>query len=291
MGAMNIHRLALLGVLVLVTSGCSAGASPSADTISHPTGPTDLVLRVSVSGGLIGPSVRLTGFPSLSLYGDGRLIMPGAQIEIYPGPAMPSLQVTRVTEAGMQRILRAARSAGLLGPDRHYDYQGIMDAGTTTFTVNAGGAIHRISAVALSEGQDLSRVPEDEREPRRLMAAFQQDLSDVRGRLGADVAGPDEPYVPTAIRIVAMKSDPKGADDPNMVKIVDWPLADLATFGEPRLSATVRCGDLTGADLEKVRAVLTSSHQLTFWRSGGRFYQFQLRPLLPDEQPGCPADA
>jgi hypothetical protein len=288
---MNPQRLTLVAALLVVTGACAPGASPTADTISHPTGPTDLVLRVSNAGGLIGPSIRLTGLPGLSLYGDGRLIVPGAQIDIYPGPAMPSLQVTRVTEAGMQRILRAARSAGLLGPDRHYDYQGIMDAGTTTFTVVAGGAIHRVSAVALSEGTDLSRVPDDEREPRRLMAAFQQDLSDVRGRLGADVAGPDQPYVPSAVRIVATTGDPKGAEDPNMVKIVDWPLASLATFGEPRLSATVRCGDLTGADLEKVRAALTSAHQLTFWRSEGRFYQLQLRPLLPDEQAGCPADA
>jgi hypothetical protein len=239
----------------------------------------------------MGPALRLTEIPALSLYGDGRLVTPGAQIAIFPGPAMPALQMARVTEAGMQRILRAARSAGLLGPDRHYDYPGVADAGTTTFTVVAGGGIHRISAYALSEASDLSLVPADEREPRRLMAAFQQDLY-VRGRLGADVAGPDQPYVPAAIRIVSSVSDPRNADDPNLVKIVDWPLArGLATFGEPRLGGTVRCGAIDGADLQRAGPVLTSSHQLTFWRSEGRFYQLQLRPLLPDEQPGCPADA
>jgi hypothetical protein len=287
---MNRLRLAVPALLVLA-GACSPAASPP-DAISHPTGSNELVLRVSTGGGLIGPSVRLTGFPGLSLYGDGRLITQGAQIDIFPGPAMPAVQVTRVTEAGVQRVLRAARSAGLLGPDRHYDFQQIMDAGTTTFTVVAAGGVHRISAVALFEGADLSRVPEDEREPRRLMAAFQQDLMDVRGRLGADVVGPDQPYVPSAIRIVSSASDPKNAEDPQFVKIADWPLArGLATFGEPRLGGSVRCGDVSGADLNTVGPALTASHQLTFWRSQGHFYQLQLRPLLPDEHPGCPADS
>jgi hypothetical protein len=291
LNGMSPRPAAVLAALLLLSAGCAAGGGDQ-DRISHPTGPTDLVLRVSVSGGFVGPAVRLSELPGLSLYGDGRVITQGAQTAIFPGRAMPPLVVTRVTDAGMQRLLRAARSAGLMGPDRHYDHQGVADAGTTTFTLVAGGAIHQVSAYALFDEPDTSMVRPEDRQPRRLLLEFQRDLGDLRNRLGSDVAGPDEAYVPSSIRIVAVESDPKLAEDQTLVKILDWPLAaSLATFGDPRMGGTVRCGNLEGADLERVRGELTASHTLTFWRSAGKIYQLQLRPLLPDEQGPCPADS
>jgi hypothetical protein len=283
-------KATVAALLTMLTAACAGVGAPSPSPgIAHPTGPNALVLRVADVGGFKPVQFHLTELPSLSLYGDGRLITQGAQIAIFPGPAMPALQVTPVTPAGMQRILRAAQAAGLLGPDRHYDYQGVADAPTTEFTVVANGRTHRISAYALFEGADLSQVPAEERRPRELLLEFRKDMSDVRGRLGKDVAGPDQPYTPTAIRIVVTKGDPAGADDPNLVNIRDWPLATpLGSFGEDRHG--VRCGVLTGTDLETVRVALTASNQLTFWRSGGEMYQLALRPLLPDES-GCPAPA
>jgi hypothetical protein len=278
----------LLAILVaFVAAACGQLGAPTASpAITYPMGPNDLVLRVSSSGGLVPANVHLTQLPTLSLYGDGRLITMGAQVAIFPGPAMPPLQLTQVTPTGMQRILRAAQAAGLLGPDRHYDYPGIADAGTTEFTLAANGQTHKVSAYALFEGGDLTQLPPADRQARQLLLEFQEDLSDVRGRLGSDVAGPEQQYAPRAIRIVVSPGDPKGADDPNLVRIIDWPLATpLATFGEVRRD--VRCGVLEGADLETVRADLIGSNQLTFWRSGGKTYHLDLRPLLPDES-GCP---
>ena len=46
--------------------------------------------------------------PFWSLFGDGTLIVPVPQIEIYPGPALPNLTATPVSEDGIQAILEAA---------------------------------------------------------------------------------------------------------------------------------------------------------------------------------------
>ena len=284
--------LALVPLVLGMATGCAGigGQATEGDSIRYDSGPDKLVLQVATGGGFVPANFRLTELPSISLYGDGTLIAQGPQIAIFPGPAMPNLQVTRVTAAGMQRILRAARAAGLLGPGRHYDYPGIADAPTTTFTVTTeGGVVHKTSAYALGMDMDDARVPEADRRGRQLLAAFQEDLSDVRGRLGQDVAGPDQQYVPRAVRIFVSAGNPADAAEATLVKVVEWPLGPLGSFGAPRTDGVLRCGVLDGQDLERVRPLLAASHQLTFWRSEGKTYRLDLRPLLPDES-GCPPD-
>ncbi len=56
--------------------------------------------------------------PSFTLYGDGRAIVQGPITMEYPGPALPNLRQVRLTEAGVQAVLAAAQSAGLLDGDR-----------------------------------------------------------------------------------------------------------------------------------------------------------------------------
>ena len=56
--------------------------------IEHPTGSDQVVLRVADEGGFVPVDYMLSSMPSFSLYGDGTLITPGAQIDIYPGPAL-----------------------------------------------------------------------------------------------------------------------------------------------------------------------------------------------------------
>ncbi|OGN83425.1 MAG: hypothetical protein A2X23_04700 [Chloroflexi bacterium GWC2_73_18] len=270
-------------LLVIAASALLVAAACTADDggrIDHPTGPSDLVLRIDIGGGLMGPGWALTHLPIFSLFGDGRIVTEGPQIEIYPGPALPNLQQTRISEAGIQRILEAARDAGLLGPDAHYDWPGIMDAPTTTFTVVAGGARHVVSAYALFEGSGGN-------DARAALRAIYEQLTDFRSWLGAQVVGPDAAYVYDALRITVRPADPSGAPDPGMVNIRDWPLAvPLAAFGTPAAADDVRCGVLSGGDLDGAMADLASSNQLTYWRSGGATYQLGLRPLLPDES-GC----
>ena len=87
------------------STACAAPTAPgaaSSPSIAHGTGPGDLVLRWGYEGGFTPPEFQLTNLPSFSLYGDGTVVRPGPQIEIYPGPALPALESFVVEPAGVR---------------------------------------------------------------------------------------------------------------------------------------------------------------------------------------------
>jgi hypothetical protein len=271
----------------------SPGATPFVEAITHPTGANELVLRVEVGGGLVAPGYILSELPVTSIYGDGRVITRGPQIEIYPGPALPNLLVSRVSEDGLQRILAAAAEAGILGRDASYPYPLIADAPTTTFLVNAGGTTSAVSAYALGLGEDTSVLSPEDAAARADLADFAARLGDLPGWLGGEVVSAEAPFDFGAVRIYAQPATPAAQDPEPSPTIAHWPLATpLAAFGEPfRATAEppMRCGVVTGDDLATIRPALESANQLTYWRSGGETWSLILRPLLPDEA-GCPTE-
>ena len=108
--------LAACGRLNDDNDGGSGGTGTTGATgIEHPAGADELVLRVATGGGFVPVEYNLKAVPGFSLFGDGRLIVQGPVIEIYPGPALPNLQVSQLTEEGVQAILEEGRAAGLLG--------------------------------------------------------------------------------------------------------------------------------------------------------------------------------
>ena len=133
-------------------SGGTTGAT-GATGIEHPTGADQLILRMAYEGGFVPYEYTLGSTPFWSLFGDGTLIVPGPQIEIYPGPALPNLTATPVSEDGIQAILEAARDAGLMDGDANYGNQCIADAATTVFTTTAEGKTSVVSAYALDVGE------------------------------------------------------------------------------------------------------------------------------------------
>jgi hypothetical protein len=246
---------------------------------------------MDTGGGLVPPGFFLTHLPSVSVYGDGRVVTQGPQIEIYPGPALPNLLVTRVSEAGLQRILAAARDAGLLGADATYPYPGIMDAPTTTFVVGADGATHTTAAYALGIGEDAVGITPAEAAARAGLVAFSGLLGDLTSWLGADVVAAEAPFAFETVRVLVTPAEPTSADAGIAPTVVDWPLAEpLATSGLPLEGAGqpgTRCLVVTGDDLATVRPLLQAASQLTYLRSAGSTWSMSLRPLLPDEV-GCP---
>jgi len=258
-------------------------------TIAHPTGANDLVLRVETGGGFVPVEYALRAVPGVSIYGDGRMIVQGPVIEIYPGPALPNLQVSALTEDALQAILAEARAAGLLGGDATYDYPCVADLPTTTFTVTADGTTHTVSAYALGfadgvtgstgscEGVDAAA--------RERLTAFSAKLTDLASWLPPGSVGSEEPYLPSEMRIfvAGYRGDPSLRQEP-----VAWPLeGDLAGFGEPDADLhDLRCGVLSGTDLAAVLPLAQQANELTPWTSGGERYALTFRPLLPDEH-GC----
>jgi hypothetical protein len=289
----------LAAALALLLAACSGFASPSParspggtgrpeptavpGTSPSPGAGVGLLLEIVEGGGLVPEHVPLVQLPMVAVYADGRMITPGPMIEIYPGPALPNLQVSRLSADGLARIVALARQAGLVGPDRTLNVRGIADAGSTIFTTDLDGARHRTVAVALGYevGVDISA---EDRAVRAALLELQRVVVDLRSVPGV-VVGEDRPYGWTALRIVVLAGPP--AIDPAVRPVViGWPVEPgLAEFGEA-IGAGVRCGVLSGEELARMRALFEQSNQLTRWLSEGVEYGLYLRPLLPHES-GC----
>jgi hypothetical protein len=269
---------AFLVAAALLGAAC-ARAGAVRGGIDHPTGAHDLILRIDLEGGFLPLQAQFRQLPVFALYGDGRIIVPGPQIEIYPGPALPNLQVRTVSDAGIQAILAAARKAGLLGSNRHYDNPRIADAPTTTFTVVANGSRHVVSVYALGMEGPGDSYPSD----RSVLAAFQGKLSDLQSWLPAGSLGPEGPFRTDELRVYVMPyQPPEDLAQPPM----DWPGGSFGGF-LPVVDLTyVRCGTVSGSALPAALSAAGSAKELTPWRADGQRWTLVFRPLLPDES-GC----
>ncbi|MGQ0669420.1 MAG: hypothetical protein ACT4PO_07075 [Actinomycetota bacterium] len=286
---MRIRSIAAsLVALALLTEACGRVTGPGDDGTDHPTGADRLLLRVATGGGFLPVDYMLRQLPQFSLMEDGRIITQGAQIEIYPGPALPSLLVTAVTDEGVQEILEAARAAGLAGPDRSYDCSSIADAPTTTFTFVDGDGTHVVSAYALAEGLDCPGLEESERDARATLLDLQTMLSDLRSWLPEGSVGEEQPFEFDELRVFVGAFDTIPEDPYLEQPVIDWPLAQpLASFGEPVADLEgFRCGTVHGEDLAQLLPSAKSANELTPWASDGATYHLLFRPLLPDEN-GC----
>ena len=228
---------------------------------------------------MLPPWVTLGFYPTVVLYADGRLIMQGPQIEIYPGPALPNLQVTHVSQAGVEQVLTWAEEAGLKGPDRQLG-ELLLDAGQTVFTVVSPDGTHHTSVTDLSASDPEIRA----------VAHFQEVMLDLRSWIPDEIAGADEPYAFDRLRVISSEADPAAIVDPQLSSTLEWPLdtplADLGTsMSEP---ANYRCGLIEGDDLAALMPLLQQANELTLWQSDDTLYQLELRPLLPDEEPASP---
>jgi hypothetical protein len=281
----RLFAIVLLATTLLAACGrLNDGGPGSGGGIEHPTGPNDLVIRIALGGGFVPVEYNLRSVPGISIYGDGRMIIEGPQIEIYPGPALPNLQVRRLTEEAIQAILEEARKAGLLGPDASYDYPCVADAATTTFTVVAEGRTHTVSAYALdfNDLQGTAACPGVDDEARAKLFDFQVKLGGLDSWLPEGSIGREQPFEPTEMRVYVLpyRGDPALQQPP-----IDWPLApELEAFGEPDPNLMdVRCGVVAGEDLATLLQDARSANELTPWTSDGRELSLLFRPLLPDE--------
>ena len=259
----------------------SAVASPAA-RYDVGTNPNQLVLRIATSGGFIGPSVDLTRLPLFALYADGRLIVPGTTDASFPGPLLPAVIQVQVTPAEIQKILAAADSAGLLGPDASYRNPSVADAGTTDFTTTVGGKTHRISAYALGIGRSATGA---DAAALQALADFAARVQDLATFLGRPVAM-DQLYQPAAINIFASAAQSADPSSPAPA-VIAWPLTlDPATAGQPAPVEGMRCIAIRGSDLASFLAVAATARSNAIWTAPSGRYFLSVRPLYPEES-GC----
>lgn len=283
-------------VLVLAVLGAACANAPTgpgprdggSDGISYPPDASQVVLRIEQGGGFMPFEWNLTNLPMLSLFGDGLLVTPGAQIEIYPGPALPALTQRRLTPEAIQRLLQAAIDAGLDAERNYTDLGsiGIADAPTTTFTLTIDDQTYTTEAYALAElGAKPDGMSEGEYGARSELLAFQTKVTDLSW-LPAGSVSDEDGYRPEALRVFVGSYRPdQTLTEPPMA----WPLGPgLASFGEPVQNGPegMRCGVVSGSDAQMLLAKAETANQLTPWTSDGVRYGLLFRPLLPDET-GC----
>ena len=283
----------VLILLALLAGACAriTGGRGEDGRIEHRRGSEDLVLQVHSGGGFVPLVWHLRELPLFSLYGDGRVIIQGPQIAIYPPPALPSLLERHVSDEGIQAILKAARDAGLEGSDRRYEELEETDLPTTTFTVVAGGQTHRTTVYGLGEAPEY--VPARDREARGKLFEFQSNLLDLETWLPEGSVGPDRSYEYDRLTLFVVPTSEGGGDFAGDEQLEpsreEWPLpGPLSAFGEPLPNTPdVRCGTVEGPHLKKILAAAGPASVETVWQSGGDVHLIAFRPLLPGEPP-CP---
>jgi hypothetical protein len=276
---------ALMLISACARTDAGAGAAPDesapAPNGSSPDGPEQagIVLRMIREGGFV-PAEQIPGrVPEVSVYADGRIITEGPQIAIYPGPALPNLQVVQASPDRVAELVKQAVAAGVRG-GADFGQPGVADAPSTRIDVVVDGQTQSVSVMALNEASpDDPRLTAAQREARTKLAKFAEQLRDLGNSPDA------KPY--RAERVAALAQPWSAPDDglPSQPPAVAWPGPALP--GEP-LSPDVKLGCVTaaGADAAKVLDAAAKASQNTPWTSGPEKYRVTFRPLLPDET-GC----
>jgi hypothetical protein len=252
-------------------------ASPGASGSGVPVPADQLVLRVEQIGGLAGPNARIGQLPAVSVYGDGRVITQGPQIAIYPGPALPNVQVQQASPATVDGLVAKGRQLAAAATD--LGRPGVADAGTTRITV----AGRTIDAYALQEApsNDPALTPAQQ-DARAKLAAFVEQLTELPTTNGMPEA---QPYQPEALAVLS-RTWVKPADDlPSPPAATVWPGPALpGDYLQQGLKQG--CLTVTGAEASEVLAAAKTANQNTPWKSGTAVWSVTFRPLLPDES-GC----
>lgn len=286
----------LLTAAILLTACQGAG---NGIPIEHPEGDA-LVLRITNSGGFVPVEYIFTNTPTFSLLGDGRVVVPGAQIAIYPGPALPALNVRQLTEAGIQAVLAEVEKTRLFVADAEYlgAQNFVADAQDTLFTLHAGGREVTIRVYALgivSQGGSYPGISAEELAAHAALLRLSERLMDLDSWLSADAwADPSwSAFQPDAMRLLVRNADADQPDGSGLTsQLMPWPIAeDPATFGAPVSGSPdeARCGVVAGADAVTWYQALSSANQLTRFTHAGHRYAVAVRFFLPDEPLECPA--
>jgi hypothetical protein len=277
--------ISLLAALVLVAGcakapGASAEPSPSGN-LAHPTGATDLVLRVFVGGGFVPPGYFATEAPAFSLYGDGTVIfrdaagpLPSSMDGIVRG--RPFRQV-HLSEPEVQALLASALDAGGLRTARTEYTLPVADAPTTTFTIVAGGISKQVSVNGLGIAPDTAAGTD--KAQLLALATLRDQLVGFAATASGATAWVTDRYRGSLLEATTGTGRPWpwttfGPD--TFTKVSDtgslpWPTRTLSR-------SEVAALDIPDLDGGAIGILLRSP------AAGGPLLSLNLRPLLPDEK-------
>lgn len=282
----HLRSAAALAAVVLLT-GCQSlradeppaepGTSGDPGAPADPGTPADPgapLLQIEVSGGFVPMGWDFSNVPQVTVYDDGRAIVHGPQILIYPGPALPNLQVGA---ADTEAILGAAYDAGLLSEQPDYGQPPIADAPTTFVTITVDGQTYRHAANALDIVEDGGMsaadlgLTEDQLAARNTLAGF---VAEAQGLISDG-----ESYEITGFGMFAWPAAEAGDQEEIEPQVLPWPL-------DQALADATECTTITGTDAVTLLETLAGANQLTQFEQDGVTYEVHFRALLPHEA-GC----
>jgi hypothetical protein len=255
-------------------STTSPSTAPSIDpeTVAHAAGPTDVVLRVTETGGFVPIEYAMARVPLFTLYGDGRVIVvPDAAAKAQAGAGEPpTIRETRLSEPEIQAVLRYALTDGGMGVAKaRYDAM-VMDLPTTLIELDVAGASKTVEVGGLA----AEPQPGPDAPALKALAAMVAQLRAI---------ATDRTYEPVRSMAILAETEPgqAGARSP-------WPWASLdpSDFVQPGDADPIPFPKrlLTEAEAEALAMeTATSSAVANLDGPDSRTYQVVLRPALPEE--------
>lgn len=272
--------LFLIAACAQPDTGTDAGAPAPDPSAASPQSGDELVARVESYGGFVPPDRTIGTLPAVSVYADGRVITEGPVPAIYPGPAMPNIQVLTLDADQLQQVVK--EGAATVKPGTDFGQPNVADAPTTRVTVKTGQDVQSVSVVALNEAQAKDPMLTDtQQDARAKLAAYVKKLRDL-GSGDGDTAS--KPYEPESLAVLARPWTKQSGGEPAQAEAA-WPGPALpGDYLNPALK--IGCVLVTGAELDTVTAAAKKANQMTPWTADGQKYLISFRPLLPDEK-GC----
>jgi hypothetical protein len=292
-----------LVVLGLVLVACSAAAGPSAaptggpddshnpslepsgDGVDHPTGATDVVLRMEEGGGFVPIEFAASGAPTFTLFGDGRIVFQQLT-DVFPEPGPDGItranpwHTGQLDEGQVKELLTFALGQGGLGAARDsYVDMGIADAPNTIFSVDAGGLKKIVTVNAL--GMAPTGGADDAARAQFQKLADRLRDFDAGGTIASDV------YVPTNYRAVLIEREIDPAIPGPSPAAWPWPDLTPADFkeGDGANGPGFPHRTLTADEVAALNLgdAFGGAQGLIVKAPNDRTYTVILRPLLPDE--------
>ena len=273
-----MRRLSTLILVLLVAGGCAgAGSSPSPSAAT-----TGFALRAWVSQALPPVGAFRTAGPDVTI-DQGRLIVHGPEMAIYPGRLLPNLQQRPISQAGMDALVNAAGAAGLLGGPT--DLTGGLPPGAPAahllFVIDGverevlGDPTRQIVCVT-TPCDGAPGTPEG-------FGQFWARIQDIGSLLGTEL-GPETPYVADRYAVLLVEPVEDASLRPSFAR---WPLeVPMAQFGVALAGA--RCGVIEGDSLRVALAAFGGANELTRWTDDtDAVFGAIVRPLLPGEADPC----
>jgi hypothetical protein len=257
--------------------GGATEAPPTVPSGAEPGGlPGDVFLQVELVGGFVPAGFDFKSVPAVTVYADGTVVVPGATVAIFPGPAVAPLAIGTLDQDDLDELLAEVAAAGLLAdvPPDPGDNPLVADAATTRITVVVDGHDTVVEAYGLDipvDGSAPGGPDEEQREVRQRLSELVSVVSGAATTAAADL------YEPLGYRVLA--TEPFEADP----SVAPNELTGPADLPQPALD---ECLAVTGDAAAALTTLLADATEITRWTVGSEQVALNIRPMLPHED-GC----